>query len=248
MEITILGSGGFIPTKKQKSSSYLLKYNGNYFLIDCGCGAIQRLIELKFDWTKINYIFISHFHIDHMNDLLTLLHSQVISRKKTLKIFGPKNIKKIGDFIKRELSGGIRPPRFIFSNVTSKKIRIKNLKIENIPIKHHKLIPSIAYKFIADGKTTVYSGDLGPMVNKNKFIKFCKNVDLLIADSGGNPNKPGGDHLNPEEVGKLAQKANVKKLILIHQIVDLEKTIINNCRKSYSGEVIVAKDLMKIKI
>ncbi len=248
MEIIVLGSGGFIPTKKQKSSSYLLKHRGDYFLLDCGCGGIQRLIELKFDWTKINHIFISHFHIDHINDLLVLLHSQVTSRRKTLKIFGPKNIKRIGDFIRKELSGSITPPRFIFNNITSKKIRIKNLKIEIIPVKHHELMPSIAYKFIADDKTTVYSGDLGPMVDKNKFIKFCKNADLLIADSGGNPNKPGGDHLNPKEVGELAQKARVKKLILTHQIVNLEKTIINNCKKSYSGEIIVAKDLMKIKI
>lgn len=248
MEITILGSGGFIPTEKQKSSSYLLKHRGEYFLLDCGCGAIQRLIELRFDWTKINHIFISHFHIDHMNDLLALLHSQLLSRRKTLKIFGPKNTKRIGNFIRKELSKKTAPPRFIFSDTTSKKIKIKNLAIENIPVKHHKLMPAIAYKFIADGKIAVYSGDLGPMVNKNKFINFCKNVDLLIADSGGNPSKAGGDHLNPEEVGKLAQKANVKKLILTHQVVNSEKTIINNCKKSYLGEIIVAKDLMKIKI
>jgi len=248
MEITVLGSGTYNPTKKQKSSSYLIKTKGKYILLDCGSGALQRLIDLNFDWKRINHIFVSHTHPDHVADLFVIIHSQVMDRKKPLKIYGPKNIKKIGDFIRGEMSSRCKPPKFVFNNITLKKIKLKNILIETETIKHDKKIPELAYKFINNKKKFVYSSDLGPSINKNKFIKFCKNSDLLIADSGSEPGKVGGDHFTPREIGEIATAASVKKLVLTHQTVKSKKAIINDCKKSYLGKIIVAQDLMKIKL
>lgn len=252
IEITILGSGIFIPTKKQNSAGYLIKINNEYILLDCGSGTLRRLIDLDFDWRKINYIFISHTHPDHVADLPTVIHSQLL-RKRFLKIYGPKNMKKLADFMKNNMIGSLlfKQSTFPFYTLNSTKIKIKNFTIQTLPIKHSKVIPEIAYKFSAHKKTMVYSGDLGPLIDKNKFIRFCQNANLLIADSAGEPSKPSrdpGDHLTPYQVGEIAQKAKVKKLVLTHQTVKSEKSIINDCKKSYSGKIIVAKDLMKIKI
>ena len=69
---------------------------------------------------------------------------------------------------------------------------------------------------------------------KNGFIKHIKE-----------------QHLTPQDVGEMAQKAGVKKVILSH----LAPTIYPNdkyerwkdlTKKFFSGEVVVAEDLMRI--
>ena len=58
------------------------------------------------------------------------------------------------------------------------------------------------------------------------------------------------EHLTPEEVGKMAARANVKKVVLTHlpEAVDEHdeyQRFITEIKKIYSGEVVVAKDLME---
>ena len=52
-------------------------------------------------------------------------------------------------------------------------------------------------------------------------------------------------HSTPEDVGTLAQKANVKKLILNHFVPPVfdEKSLKSEISQYYEGEIIVGKDL-----
>ena len=97
------------------------------------------------------------------------------------------------------------------------------------------------------GKRVVYSGDTLP--NRN-MIKFAKNADLLIHDSTffSEDKKETHRHASFEEVLELAEKANVKKLILTHisrryaDVKELEDKV-----KKHPN-VILAKDFMKIVV
>jgi len=212
MEITILGSGIWIPTKQQNSPAYLIRISNSYILLDCGSGTLRRLIDINFNWQKINHLFISHTHPDHATELPAIIHTRKSNKKRPLHIYGPKNVEKFLNLIKTEMTTSYKPRDFKFHHLKDKKIKIKNFTVEAISVKHSKVIPANAYKFLINKKSMVYSGDLGPLINKNQFIKFCNKVDLLIADSGGDPGKPGGNHLNPYEIGLMAEKAKVKKL------------------------------------
>ncbi len=76
---------------------------------------------------------------------------------------------------------------------------------------------------------------------------LAKNCDLLILDCG--QIKPGNGHLTPTLAGQIAQAAQVKKLLLTHFYPEMEKIDIKKIvKKYYSGPIILAKDLMKIKI
>ena len=63
-ELTILGSGGAIPTVHKKPTSQFLNIQDR-FLIDCGEGTQVQLRKYKCKFSKINHIFISHLHGDH---------------------------------------------------------------------------------------------------------------------------------------------------------------------------------------
>ena len=65
MKLTVLGSGSAMPTVERYHSAQLLEMRNKQFLIDCGEGTQNRLIENGIRTTRLNHIFISHLHGDH---------------------------------------------------------------------------------------------------------------------------------------------------------------------------------------
>jgi len=56
-------------------------------------------------------------------------------------------------------------------------------------------------------------------------------------------------HLTPSLAGKLADMANVRKVVLTHFYPECLKTDIETqCRKTFSGDLILGKDLLEISI
>lgn len=95
-ELLILGTGSATPVLEHNPSAYLLTFENEYFLIDCGEGTQFRLLEHKIRTHRIRNIFISHLHGDHYFGLIGLLSSWNLNqRKEDLTIFGPKELAEI---------------------------------------------------------------------------------------------------------------------------------------------------------
>jgi len=71
MRITALGTGMPNQTKKAVSISYLVELgNGDKFLFDLGSGAMGNLFSLRPDFSKLDKVFASHLHVDHVGDFM----------------------------------------------------------------------------------------------------------------------------------------------------------------------------------
>jgi len=90
LEAFVLGSGGMMPLPSRHLTSVLLRREGDLFLFDCGEGTQVSLRRLNLRWKKINVIFLSHTHADHVTGLpgILMLSSQV-DRDEPLYIIGP---------------------------------------------------------------------------------------------------------------------------------------------------------------
>ena len=67
-------------------------------MIDCGEGAQIQLRKYRLSLAKINHVFISHMHGDHVFGLFGLLSSLgLMGRKADLNIYGPEKIEKMLD-------------------------------------------------------------------------------------------------------------------------------------------------------
>ncbi|MCQ2589135.1 MAG: ribonuclease Z [Treponema sp.] len=95
MEAFILGCGGMQPLPYRHLTSVLLRRDGDLFLFDGGEGTQVSLKRLNLKWKKIDAIFVSHTHADHVTGLpgILMLSSQV-DRTEPLYIYGPPKIKE----------------------------------------------------------------------------------------------------------------------------------------------------------
>jgi ribonuclease Z len=70
----------------------VLNAHERLFLIDCGEGTQMQLRKCKIKFGKINNIFISHLHGDHIFGLYGLLSSfNLMGRENTISIYAPEN-------------------------------------------------------------------------------------------------------------------------------------------------------------
>ncbi|MFA5446967.1 MAG: ribonuclease Z [Sphaerochaeta sp.] len=103
-EVFILGTSGMMPLPNRHLTSAMVRRDGDLFLFDCGEGTQVSLKRLNLKWKKIDSIFISHMHADHVTGLpgMLMLSSQV-DRDDPLYIWGPPRLKEYVDANRRIL-------------------------------------------------------------------------------------------------------------------------------------------------
>jgi len=95
IEITFLGTGSMVPTKDRNVVGMFLSYKNKGLLVDCGEGTQRQMNIAGINRNKVNYVFLSHWHGDHVSGLIGLIQTlgnQNIQNEErpTLHIFGPK--------------------------------------------------------------------------------------------------------------------------------------------------------------
>jgi len=92
MKLTILGSSSALPTSGRYPSAHVLNAHERLFLIDCGEGTQMQLRKTKIRFAKINHIFISHLHGDHVFGLYGLLSTfSLMGRTSPIHLYAPEN-------------------------------------------------------------------------------------------------------------------------------------------------------------
>ncbi|HHG85902.1 MAG TPA: ribonuclease Z [Bacteroidetes bacterium] len=100
--VRILGSSSATPAFSRYTSSQVLNYNDRYYLIDCGEGTQMQLQRFKIKYSRIDALFISHLHGDHILGAPGLLSSlSIFERNSPLPVYAPAGLKEILEIIFR---------------------------------------------------------------------------------------------------------------------------------------------------
>ena len=250
-KITILGSGTCVPSIKRSSCSVLMEAGSIKLLFDSGPGTMRRLVEAGVDIFDVDTIFYSHFHPDHTGELVSFIFSSKYSggtRKGPLTIIGGEGLAAFYKGLQKVYGRWIEFDDGMLNLIElscSKKdsMSFNNCLIESIPVNHND--ESLAYKITGPGgKSVVYSGDTGFSEN---LVLLSKDTDILICESSLPDDYEVAGHLTPSLAGKTASLAGVKMLVLTHFYPECDEVdIAKECRKTYSGPLILAEDLMEI--
>lgn len=198
MRVIALGTGmPNVITAKQKASCWFVELgNGDKFLFDVGSGAMENLSKLRPDWSKVDKVFASHLHSDHVGGFAELyIGGWMNGRYTPLHFYGPSGAEPrlgTGAFVENQVKswawdvegrrtgfpingGKVIAHEFDFR--TEGVIYEENgVKISSFPA-IHILDGSVSFRLDWNGRSFVFGGDSYP----NKwFIKYSKGAELVI--------------------------------------------------------------------
>jgi len=91
--LNVLGTASAKPSANRNSSAQVLDVRGRLFLIDCGEGAQRQFCRQHLSFERVDAIFISHIHGDHIFGLFGLLSTVgLATRRASVRIFGPNSL------------------------------------------------------------------------------------------------------------------------------------------------------------
>jgi len=99
VELIFLGTSAGVPTRTRNVTAILLNLQhptqAGLWLFDCGEGTQHQLLRTSFNPGKLDRIFITHLHGDHLFGLPGLLCSRSMAgNAQPLTIYGPKGIRE----------------------------------------------------------------------------------------------------------------------------------------------------------
>lgn len=196
MRITALGTGMPNLTRAAVSISYLVELgNGDKFLFDLGSGMMGNLFSFRPDFSKLDKVFVSHLHVDHVGDLMAFhIGSWLSGRYTPLQIYGPSgatpelgtaaHIKAIKtayawDVATRsgalpDAGGMIEVTEFDYMQQNEVVYQENGVTIRSFPA-IHSLDGSVSYGLEWNGLKYVFGGDTYP----NKwYMKYAQDADI----------------------------------------------------------------------
>ncbi len=253
MEITVLGSGTVTPSLKRNASGLFIRSSQARVLVDMGPGTIRRMCEGGIDGKGIDVILITHFHPDHVSDLVPFLfacnYEYNSVREEEFHLIGPQGLEHFyqaqvgiyGDWI---VPKGDRLVTKEMNAEAPDTFRIKGLVIRSRPSAH--AFPCVSYRVEADGSSVTISGDTDV---SDELVSLARGTDLLICESSMPDDLKVRGHLVPSEAGRIAASAGAKRLLLTHFYPPCDEVDVTAQAASvFSGEIISAEDLMVLAI
>jgi len=252
LRLTVLGSGTGWPRLDRNAPGYLLQSEVN-LLLDMGPSIIKQLLKRGVTLEEIDAIFISHFHPDHVSDLIPFLfatrYQMGYKRKRPVKIYGCEGIKEFLSLLSQAFDGTIDPPEGLIEIMELPKIKnyvfpLGDFEAITTPVKHRE--ESLAIRLEKEGKALVYSGDTGYC---DEIVELAEGADLLILECSNPVIGEPAHHLAPEEVALIAKRAKVKTLLVSHFYPHSEGIeVLEKIKREFEGRCLLAEDLLSIEI
>ena len=172
----------------------------HFFLFDVGARAPMRIAQGLLPINRLNGIFLTHFHSDHIAGVPSVnMNSWVAGRDTELNVYGPQGVGTvIGGFntayqldqtyrtahhgadLLPQVTAAMEPitltPGIAFQDA--------NIKITAFPVDHSPIDPAMGYRVDYKGRSVVISGDT---VSTESLFIAAKNADLLLHDALSEP-------------------------------------------------------------
>ncbi len=231
MEFHFLGTGSGVPATNRNVSGLVVRFlqkKSTQWLFDCGEATQHQILNSPITLSKIDRIFISHLHGDHIFGLPGLLCSRSAQGAKSrLTIYGPEGIETFVEtalaisqsYLAYEIEYVVTCEGMVYSD---ESITVEALKLDHV-------MPSFAYKLIeADQPGTlqverlqemgVKPGPVYQQLKKGETVELLDGRHLKGTDFIGKPKKGriiviAGDTRPIEAMGEFAFKAD----LLIHE-------------------------------
>lgn len=279
MRLILLGTaGGPRPRKARSGPAQVILVNDRAYVIDCGDGVARQLTLANVPLATVRHVFLTHHHSDHNADYGNLLlFAWVAGLTTRVDTWGPPPLKSITeafwtmsefDIKTRTADEGRVPlvPLVQVHELTAGGVVLEDeyVRVTAARVPHPPIEIAFAYRFDSAARSIVVSGDTA---YSESLIELARGADVLVHEVmdplavdrlvASLPNAAQlaqsirAHHTSAEDVGRVAQAAGVKTLVLSHFVPAEDPALtdddwIGAVRKHFAGTVIAGKDLLEI--
>ena len=277
--LILLGTGGGPrPRRASSASAQVIIRNNVAYVIDCGNGVARQLVFADVPLPTLRHIFLTHHHSDHNADYGNLIWLAWTAGLRTrVDTWGPPPLTKMTkrffemnayDIHTRIADEG-RVPLVPLVQVHELRegglvVRDDQITVRATRVNHPPVVPAFAYRFDADDRSIVISGDT---TRSDNLVKLAEGADVLVHSAvylpavdrlvARVPNAAAlkrsiiAGQTSAEDAGRVAQAAGVKTLVLSHLIPADDPEVTEQmwtaaARIHFRGSVIVGKDLLEL--
>jgi ribonuclease Z len=207
LRVAVCGSGSPLADTERRPACNLVFAAGKIFAVDAGSGSFARVAKWRLPLARLEAVFITHFHSDHIADLPEArLQSWVNQRPAPLQVYGGPGIERVvsgfseafalddfyrvahhgADFLKPE-NGGMKVREIANADGTpltgtQSKIVLEQdgLTVTAFAVDHTPVVPAYGYRFDYKGRSVVLSGD----THKSAGLALhAKGADVLLHEA-----------------------------------------------------------------
>ena len=190
--VTILGSSSALPTSLRFPTSQVVRLNEQLFLIDCGEGTQIQLRRFKFKMGRINHVFISHLHGDHIYGLPGLISSLVLYGKKgELHIHAHSDLQLMMEGMMKFMNE-VTDLKVIYHPLNFKRNSVvfedKRIRITSFPLKHRISCCGFLFQELPTDKHLDKHAIEKYDIPISQRMNIKNGADLILADGTVVPN------------------------------------------------------------
>lgn len=205
LNVALCGTGSPMPDPARAGPCSVVMVGGKVFLIDSGEGSARNLSRMGIPAARIEAIFLTHYHSDHIDGLPPVLLQRWVggSHTQPLPLFGPEGVESVADGFNAAyaLDGGYRTahhgaalvppsgrgatPRVFSAQAAAAPgglvvYRADGLVVTAFTVNHAPVEPAVGYRFDYAGRSVVFSGDTGVSTHLNAM---AQGADLLVHEA-----------------------------------------------------------------
>ena len=250
MKITLLGTGSPIPDPNRAGPCTLVQAADQNVMVDCGRGALMRLMAAGVVPPMVGTLLITHLHSDHITDLNDLVTSRWVMSPVNvpLTVYGPVGTRAMIDAMLKmlELDQQYRHDHHddlrangpltvtVHELEPGARFSIGAIAVSVHETDHRPVRPSIGFRLEHDGKVAALAGDTIPCAGVDEM---CRNADAyvqtvirddmvkFVADmvpTGARFRDILDYHSTVEQAAQTATRTGVKNLVLTHYVPPMQ--------------------------
>ncbi len=231
LHVGLCGTGSPLPNIDRAGACTVVIAGERVFVVDAGEGGARNIQLMGIAPGRIERLFLTHFHSDHIDGLgpMMLLRWTGSSATTPLPVHGPTGVEAVisgfnaayaqdngyrvahhGANIVPPTGGGATAMAFTLGGNSAVVFEDRGVRVTAFKVDHDPVSPAVGYRFDYKGRSIVISGDTA---KSTSLVAASKGADLLVHEA-----------LQPKMVAAMTKALNAKGIRntakITHDILD----------------------------